>query len=146
MGRFVQLVMGPAGVGAFQLPSKFLLFVLIAIGDITSVCFTQWTHCIGKSSYCKTMQEHGRATRRTIHVANLDPAAESYGYDASFDIRNLINVDQVMEEHGFGPNGGLVYCMEYLLQNPGLLKYFDFRYIDLYHITPRIFLNRLAAR
>lgn len=74
---------------------------------------------VGKSSYCKTIQEHGRATRRTIHVANLDPAAEGIDYDASFDIRDLVKIDEVMEEHGFGPNGGLIYCMEYLLQNSG---------------------------
>ena len=29
------------------------------------------------------------------------------------DIRELINLDDVMEELGLGPNGGLMYCMEY---------------------------------
>jgi len=29
------------------------------------------------------------------------------------DIRELISLDDVMEELGLGPNGGLVYCMEY---------------------------------
>lgn len=57
-----------------------------------------------------------------MHVANLDPAAESYGYDAAFDIRDLISLSEVMEEHGLGPNGGLVYCMEYLLQNAEWLQ------------------------
>jgi hypothetical protein len=90
MGRFVQVVMGPAGVG--------------------------------KSTYCKIMQEHAKNSRRTIHVANLDPAAEVFEYDASFDIRDFINIDRVMEENGFGPNGGLVYCMEYLIQNSEWLK------------------------
>ena len=85
MGKFIQLVIGPAGVG--------------------------------KSSYCRTMQEHGRTAQRTIHVANLDPAAEFFDYEASFDIRDLINLDEVMEEHALGPNGGLVYAMEYLIQN-----------------------------
>lgn len=28
------------------------------------------------------------------------------------DIRDLISVEDVMEELGYGPNGGLVYCME----------------------------------
>lgn len=85
MVKFIQFVIGPAGVG--------------------------------KSSYCKTIQEHGRTTKRVIHVANLDPAAEVYDYDAAFDIRDLINLDEVMEQLALGPNGGLVYCMEYLLQN-----------------------------
>jgi hypothetical protein len=29
------------------------------------------------------------------------------------DIRELINLDDVMEELGLGPNGALMYCMEY---------------------------------
>jgi hypothetical protein len=29
------------------------------------------------------------------------------------DIRELISLDDVMEEIGLGPNGGLIYCMEY---------------------------------
>jgi len=55
--------------------------------------------------------------KRTIHVANLDPAAENFGYQLAFDIRDLISVEEVMEELKLGPNGGLVYCMEYLLNN-----------------------------
>ncbi len=90
MGRcFLQIVMGPAGSG--------------------------------KSTYCQAMQYHagtlGGARKRTIHVANLDPAAEDFGYQLAFDIRDLISVEEVMEELGLGPNGGLVYCMEYLLSN-----------------------------
>jgi len=90
MGRFVQLVMGPAGVG--------------------------------KSSYCKTMQDHCAASGRRLHVANLDPAAENYEYKAAFDVRDLINLEDAMEEFGLGPNGGLVYCMEFLCQNLEWLK------------------------
>ncbi len=48
---------------------------------------------------------------------NLDPAAEEFGYDVSFDVRDLITLAEVMEELSLGPNGGLVYCMEYLLDN-----------------------------
>jgi len=55
-------------------------------------------------------------------VANLDPAAENFGYDLAFDIRDLITVEDVMEELGLGPNGALIYCMEYLLQNMDWLE------------------------
>jgi GTPase SAR1 family protein len=77
---------------------------------------------VGKSSYCKTLQDHGKSTKRVINIANLDPAAEYFAYETSFDIRELVQLDAVMEEFGFGPNGGLVYCMEYLLQNTDWLK------------------------
>ena len=67
------------------------------------------------------MQQHaavlGGVRKRRIHVANLDPAAENFGYQVAFDIRDLISVPEVMEELGLGPNGGLIYCMEYLVNN-----------------------------
>jgi len=67
------------------------------------------------------MQEHattlGGSRRRTIHVANLDPAAEVFHYQVSFDVCELVSVEDVMEELGLGPNGALLYCMEYLLEN-----------------------------
>lgn len=65
------------------------------------------------------MQSHGATLtrKRNIHVANLDPAAEFFGYDLAFDVRDLISVTDVMEELGLGPNGALVYCMEYLMEN-----------------------------
>lgn len=41
----------------------------------------------GKSTYCKVIQEHCQNTRRSVHVVNLDPAAETFEYDVAFDIR-----------------------------------------------------------
>ncbi|GMH00630.1 hypothetical protein Nepgr_002469 [Nepenthes gracilis] len=55
--------------------------------------------------------------RRTIHVVNLDPAAEHFDYPVAVDIRELISLDDVMEELELGPNGGLIYCMEHLEDN-----------------------------
>ena len=49
----------------------------------------------------------------------MDPAAETYQYEATVDIRELISIEDVMddEELHLGPNGGLVFCMEYLTEN-----------------------------
>jgi GTPase SAR1 family protein len=75
----------------------------------------------GKSTYCRTLQEHAAnltgPRRRTIYVANMDPAADTAYYDAAFDVKDLISVEEVMEELGLGPNGALLYTMEYLLEN-----------------------------
>lgn len=53
---------------------------------------------------------------------NLDPAAETFTYSAMGDVRDLIQVDDVMqaEDLDFGPNGGLIFCMEYLTEPDGL--------------------------
>ncbi|XP_044296867.1 GPN-loop GTPase 3 [Varanus komodoensis] len=92
MPRYAQLVMGPAGSG--------------------------------KSTYCYNMVQHCEALNRSVQVVNLDPAAEHFDYDAMADIRELIEVDDVMEDDSlkFGPNGGLVFCMEYFANNFGWLE------------------------
>jgi GPN-loop GTPase len=48
---------------------------------------------------------------------NLDPAASDFSYEPDLDIKDLISLDDVMEELSLGPNGGLIYCFEFLLQN-----------------------------
>jgi GTPase SAR1 family protein len=35
----------------------------------------------------------------------------------SIDVKELISLEDVMEEMELGPNGGLVFCMEYLIDN-----------------------------
>ncbi|EGG22743.1 GPN-loop GTPase 3 [Cavenderia fasciculata] len=71
----------------------------------------------GKSTYCDAMRKYCEEIKRVVHVVNLDPAAEVFEYPVSVDIKNLITVDEVMEELEYGPNGGLVYAMEYLIEN-----------------------------
>lgn len=90
--RYAQLVIGPAGSG--------------------------------KSTYCSAIAQHGIDTNRTIEVVNLDPAAEYFDYQPVVDIRELIHVQDPMEDEDlqFGPNGGLVFCIEYLLENSDWLR------------------------
>ena len=67
----------------------------------------------GKSTYCSAMVRHCEARKRTVHVVNLDPAAEHFDYPVSIDIRDLISLSDVMSELSYGPNGGLVYALDY---------------------------------
>ncbi|KAG7303738.1 hypothetical protein JYU34_012306 [Plutella xylostella] len=85
--RYAQLVVGPAGSG--------------------------------KSTYCSTLVKHASDSGRVIEVVNLDPAAEHFDYEPLVDIRELIHLDDAMEDEElqFGPNGGLVFCVETLLEN-----------------------------
>lgn len=90
--RYAQFVMGPAGCG--------------------------------KSTYCSTIQRHAVDQGRTIEIVNLDPAAENFDYQPLADIRDLIQLDDAMddEELHYGPNGGLIFCLEFLLENVEWLK------------------------
>ena len=76
----------------------------------------------GKSTYCKIMQDHAEVLKREIVVINLDPAAESFKYNCDIDIRELITVLDVMLKQKLGPNGALIYCMEYLLDHMSWLE------------------------
>ncbi|KAL6239831.1 hypothetical protein BDW75DRAFT_197495 [Aspergillus navahoensis] len=71
----------------------------------------------GKTTFCNALIQHCQTTRRSCFYVNLDPAAESFQYNPDLDIRELITLEDVMEELGLGPNGGLIYCFEFLLQN-----------------------------
>lgn len=90
--RYAQLVMGPAGSG--------------------------------KSTYCSHIVRHAVDDNKLIQVVNLDPAAEYFDYEPLVDVRELIHVDDAMEDEDmkFGPNGGLVFCMEYLVENSDWLR------------------------
>ena len=37
-----------------------------------------------QSTYCKVIQEHCQNLGRSVHVGNLDPAAEEFGYSVAF--------------------------------------------------------------
>ncbi|XP_005183647.1 GPN-loop GTPase 3 isoform X1 [Musca domestica] len=78
----------------------------------------------GKSTYCSFMQRHAQDSKRVIEVVNLDPAAEHFDYQPLVDIRDLIQLDDAMddEELHYGPNGGLVFCLEFLIENQDWLK------------------------
>lgn len=77
------------------------------------------TQIIFQSTYCSALVQHGVDTKRTIEVVNLDPAAEHFDYQPIVDVRELIHVEDTMEDEElhFGPNGGLVFCIEYLAEN-----------------------------
>ncbi|CBQ70652.1 conserved hypothetical protein [Sporisorium reilianum SRZ2] len=71
----------------------------------------------GKSTFCSALIAHAQSLGRNVHLFNLDPAAERFEYQPSIDIKELISLEDVMEEMNLGPNGGLIYCFEYLLDN-----------------------------
>lgn len=55
--------------------------------------------------------------RRSAFYINLDPAAETFEHTPDLDIKELISLRDAMEEVGLGPNGGLIYCFEFLMEN-----------------------------
>lgn len=71
----------------------------------------------GKTTFCSALISHLRNNKRSAIYVNLDPAAEYFVYQPDVDIKDLISLEDVMEELSLGPNGGLIYCFEFLLEN-----------------------------
>jgi len=76
----------------------------------------------GKTTYCLGMSEFLTALGREVAVINLDPANEHLPYKCALDISDLITLSDVMDTLKLGPNGGLLYCMEYLEKNMDWLE------------------------
>ncbi|KAK4768503.1 hypothetical protein SAY87_003644 [Trapa incisa] len=102
-----------------------LLFHMIKFACQTDA-FIPW-----QSTYCSSLYQCCQTIGRTIQVINLDPAAENFDYPLASDIREIISLDEVMEELGLGPNGGLIYCMEL-----GLASCFIAGQIELFSHLP----------
>ncbi|KAI9738596.1 MAG: ATP binding protein [Cirrosporium novae-zelandiae] len=92
MSKFGVLVTGPAGAGKVRREAI-------------------------ETTFCSGLINHLRNNKRSCFYINLDPAAEDFAYEPDLDIKDLISLEDVMEELGLGPNGGLIYCFEFLLEN-----------------------------
>ena len=83
----------------------------------------------GKTTFCNGMQQFLQQLDRKHALVNLDPANENMEYkvilidfmavilQCAIDIKDLISLEDVMEEFKLGPNGSMIYCMEFLLTN-----------------------------
>lgn len=71
----------------------------------------------GKTTYCHGMSQFLSQLGRDVAIINLDPANDSLPYKCALDISDLVTLSDVMDTLKLGPNGGLLYCMEYLEKN-----------------------------
>lgn len=77
----------------------------------------------GKTTFCNGMQQLINAVdRRNCCVVNLDPANDFLPYDCDVNIKDLVTVEDVAKSLNLGPNGALIYCMEYLESNQDWLQ------------------------
>ncbi|KAM9783315.1 GPN-loop GTPase 2 [Neosynchiropus ocellatus] len=88
----------------------------------------------GKTTYCLAMQEFLTHLGRKVVVVNMDPANEGLPYKCEVDISELVTLDDVMDGLKLGPNGGLLYCMEYVEANMDWLESKLRRFRDCYFL------------
>ena len=56
----------------------------------------------GKSTFCSALGQFFTALQRKFHIINMDPANESMSYDPFIDIKDLIQIEEVMKELNLG--------------------------------------------
>ena len=66
----------------------------------------------GKTTFCRSMVEHGSAVGRHFRIINLDPASIDGETEYAADIREYVTLEEVLENTDLGPNGGLVLTMK----------------------------------
>lgn len=82
----------------------------------------------GKTTYCKAMKKvmpELRVNSRQVCWINLDPAndipppksVDDETIRPDIDISDLVCLEDVMENTGLGPNGGLLHCMDIIFNN-----------------------------
>ena len=75
----------------------------------------------GKSTMVRGFHEWMAGLGLDAVTVNLDPGADRVPYDVDIDVRDWIRLNEVMEEHGLGPNGAQVVAADLLAMNAGEL-------------------------
>uniref|UniRef100_N1QWR0 GPN-loop GTPase 2 n=1 Tax=Aegilops tauschii TaxID=37682 RepID=N1QWR0_AEGTA len=140
---FGQVVIGPPGSGKTTYcngMSQFLSLVGSLVWFIYSVCN-------------KAFSDGSYTQNESLTVV--------FRYECAINIEDLIKLSDVMSEHSLGPNGGLVYCMDYLEMNIDWLEeklkpliedhYFLFDFpgqVELFslHTNARNIINKLIKK
>jgi len=64
---------------------------------------------------CEPSMAHPVLAAETSGESKQDASQSQLPYETIFDVcEEVVNLSSVMEQLGLGPNGGLMYCMEYL--------------------------------
>jgi GTPase SAR1 family protein len=71
----------------------------------------------GKTTYCNGMRQFLEGLGRKVAVVNLDPANDVLPCAVEADNRDLISLEGAAAACELGPNGALVYCIEFLEAN-----------------------------
>lgn len=66
----------------------------------------------GKTTLVKSFGEWLEDLGLQVSYINLDPGVEQLPYEAAFDVRNLVRIDDLMRKLGLGPNGAMVVASQ----------------------------------
>lgn len=90
--------------------------------DVPAHVYFVGTAGAGKSTLVAAYDRWCKAHGLSTVTVNLDPGAEALPYQPDIDIRETINLSDVMDEHGLGPNGAQVAAADMIALQMGGLK------------------------
>lgn len=80
-----------------------------------NLIFVLGTAGSGKSTFTSKFTRFLEYHREDVMAVNLDPGALLLPYAANVDVREYIKVEELMEEYGLGPNGGLMLAHDMMV-------------------------------
>src|SRR3989304_4161286 len=78
------------------------MFIVFIIGTAGS----------GKSLLTGAFYDWLEMAKKDVSIVNLDPGVTTLPYSPDVDARDYVNVENLMEEYGLGPNGALVMAAD----------------------------------
>jgi GTPase SAR1 family protein len=66
----------------------------------------------GKSLFTAAFGEWLKMSKQDVAIVNLDPGVLKLPYSPDVDIRNYVDVGNLMEKYGLGPNGALILAAD----------------------------------
>ena len=78
------------------------MFIVFIIGTAGS----------GKTMFTAAFNEWLKMSKQDVATVNLDPGAAALPYMPDVDVRNYVNVENLMDEYKLGPNGALVMAAD----------------------------------
>ncbi|MGQ9780969.1 MAG: ATP/GTP-binding protein [Nitrososphaeria archaeon] len=87
-----------------------------------NLVFVTGTAGSGKSTLASVLKRWYQERESDAIVLNLDPGALKLPYQPDVDIRNYIDIQQIMENYELGPNGALIAASDLIAVNLGSVK------------------------
>jgi GTPase SAR1 family protein len=66
----------------------------------------------GKSHFTSAFAEWLKMSKQDVAIVNLDPGALKLPYQPDVDVRNYVDVGDLMEKYNLGPNGALIMAAD----------------------------------
>jgi len=86
------------------------------------IIFIEGTAGAGKSLLAAKLKEHYTTNGAFASVLNMDPGVEELPYACDIDVRDMVNVPDVMRDYNLGPNGAVIAANDIVASRISLLQ------------------------